>query len=145
MKTKSVGRPLSIDTPEEMWKLFEGYVKKVKDNPFVIVDYVGKEATPVNRYKEKPLIMEGFEVYVSEKVKNATELDQYFANRDGRYAQFVSICSKIRRAIREDQISGGMANVYNASLTARVTGLVDRVETTVVKEQPLFSDEPKDE
>lgn len=139
MKPK-VGRPKAIESPEELAELFEGYKKEVKGNPFRIKDWVGKDATQIEREREKPLIMEGFEVYVSKKTGKIQDLDQYFANSNGNYSEFSSICREIKNEIRTDQISGGMANLYNASLTARVAGLVDKTETTI-KEQPLFGDE----
>lgn len=131
-----------IESPEQLWQFFEEYRLEVKSDPFVVVDYVGKDATPVNRMKEKPLIMEGFELYVANIPGMPWVLDQYFANREGRYEEYISICSRIRQAIRNDQIGGGMAGVYNPSITQRLNGLVDRSEVKTVKEQPLFTDDP---
>lgn len=132
-----------IESPEQLWGLFEDYKLAVKSDPFIVIDYKGKDATPVKLMKEKPLTMEGFELYVADIPGMPWELGQYFANRDKRYENFVSICSRIRQAIRNDQIAGGMAGIYNPSITQRLNGLVDKTETKVVKEQPLFADEPE--
>lgn len=134
-----------ISDPRILWKLFEDYKTHIKSDPYIVVDYVGKDATPVNRMKEKPLTMVGFEVYVANQPGMPWDLDQYFANTNGSYSNYSSICTRIRKAIVEDQIGGGMAGHYNASLTARLNGLVDRQEVKTIKEQPLFSDEPTDE
>lgn len=125
------GRPLLIKTPEILWSLFEEYKEWAKNNPIRIEDYVGKDAARVMREKPRPLTMEGFENFVAYKPDMPTDLDQYFANREGRYEAFVSICSRIRREIRSDQIEGGLAGVYNASITQRLNGLVDKSETKV--------------
>lgn len=130
-----------IDSPETLWKHFKAYKEWAEVNPRVIEDYVGKDAIRVMREKPRALTMEDFEEFVAELPNMPVELSQYFANRDGRYEAFVPICSRIRRAIRADQISGGMAGIYNPSITQRLNGLVDKSEQKVITEQPLFDDE----
>ena len=128
-----------IETPEMMRELFEEYKNAVKSNPFLVHDFVGKDGKPVYREKERCLTMEGFEDYVADKGLNQ-ELSHYFSNKDGRYSDYVAICSRIRRSIRKDQIEGGMSGIYNPSITNRLNGLTDNTSTTVVVEQPLFPD-----
>lgn len=129
-----------ISSPDLLWSMFKDYVEHTKSNPRRIQDYVGKDAEMVYRDKEVPLTMEGFEDYVAELPDMPWSLDQYFANREGRYEDFVSICSRIKRAIRTDQIQGGMVGQYNPSITQRLNGLVERTEAKVSVEQPLFGD-----
>lgn len=38
-----MGRTKLIQTPEEMWSLFEQYVEHERNNPMTKIDYVGKE------------------------------------------------------------------------------------------------------
>ena len=137
-----MGRNKIITDPQVLWDLFEEYKTECKSYPIIIIDYVGKDATPVNRMKEKPLTFEDYEEYVACQDGMPLDLGDYFGNNDKRYNDFASICSRIRRAIRADQIRGGMAGIYNPSITQRLNGLVDKTETKVIKEQPLFSDEP---
>ena len=85
--------------------------------------------------------MEGFEDFVAEIPNMPLSLDAYFANREGRYEDYVSICTYIRRQIRNDQINGGMVGIYNTSITQRLNSLVEKQETTVKVEQPLFGDD----
>lgn len=121
------GRPKAIESPEIMWQLFEEYCQHTKANPIKVKDWVGGMAKPVVREKEIPLTMEGFEIY-GFRQGYPIGLDQYFANREGRYEEFVSICSNIRRIIRNDQIKGGMAGIYNPSITQRLNNLVEKTE-----------------
>lgn len=120
-----------IDKPELMWSMFKDYVEYVKSNPRRVQDFVGKDAEMVYREKEVPLTMEGFEEYVADIPGMPLSLEQYFSNRDGRYEDFVAICSRIRRSIRKDQIEGGMVGQYNASITQRINGLVEKTESKV--------------
>lgn len=124
---ETTGRPKLIPTPDDMWHLFEVYKGWVKDNPVLVQDFVGKDADEVNRKKEQPLSLEGFEDWVADN-GGPWELDQYFANRNNAYQDFISVCARIRRAIRSDHIRGGMVGIYNASITQRLNNLVERTE-----------------
>lgn len=124
-----------------MHSLFVQYKTWVKSNPIKIEDYVGKNAKRVFRERERPLTMEGFEIFVSSFDGGPQSLDQYFSNQNGAYDDFLGICRAIRLQIREDQITGGMVGSYNPSITQRLNGLSERTESKVIVEQPLFGDE----
>jgi len=134
-----MGKPKYIETPEKMWEHFEAYRQEKKSNPILVQDFVGKDGDEVNRKKERPLTLEGFEVWCFEK-GIISDLSDYFENKQGRYADYIPICRVIRKIIRNDQIEGGMAGIYNPSITQRLNGLTEKSEMTV-KEQPLFPDE----
>jgi hypothetical protein len=122
------GKPKSIASSELMWQIFSEYVAYTKSNPIKVKDWVGGQGKQVWRERERPLTMEGFELYVYEK-GIAEGVEQYFSNRDGRYEDYVGICSFIRKQIRQDQICGGMAGIYNPSITQRLNGLTETQKT----------------
>ena len=128
-----VGRPKAIESPEMMWELFQRYKADTKANPFKIKDWVGGMGKPVIREKEKPLTLEGFNVWCFEQGV-ASWLHDYFTNRSDKYSEFSNICSIIRQQIRQDQVSGGMAGIYNPSITQRLNGLVEKVQEDGSKE-----------
>lgn len=120
------GRPRAIKTPEEMWDLFVAYKKKCKENPIKKQDYVGKDADEVYRLIERPLTREGFDCFVMENTAlTYPDLTHYF----NESKDFFQICSRITREIRSDQIDGGMAGIYNPSITQRLNSLVEKTET----------------
>ena len=131
------GNKKYIDSPEIMWDLFEEYQSKVKANPFMVRDWVGGMAMQVERPKEKPLTYEGFSNYVFSK-GILKDTDDYFGNTGGAYEDFSDICARIKKIIREDQIAGGMAGMYNPSITQRLNNLVEKTQTDLKIEQPLF-------
>jgi len=120
-----------IETPAKLWEYFLAYKREVKAIPFKIKDWVGKDGFEVEREKEKPLTMEGFENYVFE-LGIANDLSHYFSNYENRYEDFVAICRAIKKLIRDDQITGGMAGIYNPSITQRLNGLSDKVDNRLV-------------
>jgi hypothetical protein len=134
-----MGKRKYIETPEKLLEYFEEYKKETKSNPIQVQDYVGKDAEMVYRTKERPLTIDGFEVWLFKK-EIIGDLSHYFANTNGKYDEFLTICSHIRKEVRSDQIEGGMAGIYNPSITQRLNNLVERQENTIVTEQPLFPD-----
>lgn len=115
----------NIETPEKMLELFESYVTETKEGPILLQDFVGKDGEEVYRKKEKPLTIEGFELYC---FRNGFigDLSHYFANTNNSYADYLTICSHIRKRVRNDQITGGMAGIYNPSITQRLNNLVEK-------------------
>jgi hypothetical protein len=122
-----MGKRKYIETPEKMWEYFETYKKWVKSNPIQVQDYVGKDAEMVYRTKERPLTIDGFECWCYDN-EIISDLSQYFANTEQRYTDYQTICSRIRKAVRTDQIEGGMAGIYNPSITQRLNGLTEKQE-----------------
>ena len=122
-----MGRNKYIESPEKMWEYFEAYKKQAKADPIKVQDYVGKDGNMVYREKERPLTIEGFELWCWDN-GIISDLSQYFANTDKRYTDYQTICSRIRKAVRQDQISGGMAGIYNPSITQRLNNLVEKTD-----------------
>ncbi len=118
-KSNKVGRPRNIETPEIMLDLFLQYVEYEKSNPIKVKDWVGGMAKAVIREKEAPLTLEGFSVWCFNN-GIARSIHDYFKNLNGNYEEFSLICSRIRETIRQDQIRGGMAGIYNPSITQRL-------------------------
>lgn len=118
----------AIESPEKLWEYFLEYKEHIKSNPILVKDWVGKDGDEVYKEKERPLTIEGFENYLEDK-DIVSHLSNYFANYEGRYSDFVTICSRIKRNVKADQIEGGMSGIYNPSITQRLNGLVDKKET----------------
>jgi hypothetical protein len=117
-----------IETPQKMWEYFEAYKKWVKDNPIKKHVFVGKDGVSDFELRERPLTIDGFECWCFDN-EIISDLSQYFANTEGRYEEYQTICTRIRKAVRADQIDGGMAGIYNPSITQRLNNLVEKTET----------------
>jgi DNA polymerase II small subunit/DNA polymerase delta subunit B len=74
--------------------------------------------------------MEGFEIFCWDIVGC---VEDYFKNTNKAYEEYSPICSRIRKEIREDQITGGMVGQYNASITQRLNNLKEQVEQNVTE------------
>lgn len=129
-----VGRPRILNSPDELYELFKKYKREVKANPRIKSVFGGKEFEERAEPLERPLTMEGFEVFCWNELGM---VEQYFKNVDKRYEEYIPICTRIRKEIRQDQIEGGMVGQYNPSITQRLNNLKEQVEQTNI-EQPLF-------
>jgi hypothetical protein len=132
------GRPKNVQSEEQMYEMFKAYKSHVKENPRYKYVMNQRSGDMIAEPLECPLTLEGFEIYVLNKF--GFHVEQYFKNQDKLYQDFIPICTHIRKEIRRDQIEGGMVGQYNASITQRLNGLTEKVESTIVTEQPLFPD-----
>ena len=120
-----MGKPKYIETPEKLLDIFKEYVKYTKGRKRII-----QKATPRGVVEEQhtpPLSMSGFEVWAFD---NYSDVHHYFDNTDNRYNEYRTICSHIKKVIREDQIEGGMVGQYNPSITQRLNGLTEKTDVT---------------
>jgi hypothetical protein len=125
-----MGKPKYIESPEKLKEYFLTYQKETKSKPFIVKDWVGKDANQVYREKERPLTIEGFECWLSDN-DIIEDLGDYLKNKDNRYTNYAPICSYIKKQTRKDQIEGGMSGMYNPSITQRLNGLVEKTQTDV--------------
>jgi len=132
-----MGRYKLIADSLEMWSLFERYRDETKKNPRKKMVFGGKDFSSDYELLERPLTLEGFENWCSDQ-GIIEDLGHYFSNTDKRYNDFCTICSRIRKTIRQDQIEGGMVGQYNPSITQRLNGLIEKSQVEVKQEQPLF-------
>jgi hypothetical protein len=134
-----MGKHKYIETPERMWELFCEYRDEIKDNPIQLVEqrkgntiipkgFEGKMPDPVvSLPAQRPLTMEGFQNFLDDS-DVITDVTDYFENKDNRYEDYIRICKRIKRTIRQDQIEGGMVGIYNPSITQRLNGLVEKTD-----------------
>lgn len=143
-----MGKPKYIESPQKLWDLFVDYKKQVKSNPTIIKDWVGKDAEQVQREKERPLTMVGFECFVCENTKiSYPDLTVYFEGKEESYKNYFPISSRIKAEILNDQLTGGMVMIYSQSLTARINNISDKQEIKhdLPERPPIFGDNPLDE
>lgn len=159
-----MGKSKYIESPDKMWEYFLAYKDEVKSKPIYVAEQKrGNTILPkdlnnvsneiiskslnsiVELPMQRPLTLEGFENWCFEN-GIINDLGHYFANTDNRYSDYCTICSRIKKMIRQDQIEGGMVGIYNPSITQRLNGLSDSVKQDIKVENktPVFSENPLD-
>jgi hypothetical protein len=120
-------RPKLIETPEKLMQMFEEYKTYVANNPRTKWVLSQKTAEMVAEPLRVPLTIEGFEVWA---FKDYSDVHHYFDNTDGRYSDYRTVCTHIKKEIRRDQIEGGMVGQYNPSITQRLNALKEQTDVT---------------
>lgn len=133
----------NIESPEKMWELFCQFRTEKKSTPIKKTIKGNKGFIISDENMERPLTLDGFSAWLFEN--NITgNVHDYFGNSKGLYSDYSDICRVIKEIIRTDQIEGGMAGIYNPSITQRLNGLVDKTQVETIREQPLFGEDKKE-
>jgi hypothetical protein len=128
-----------IETPEILWELFLEYVLFERSNPMFRVDYVGKDGRVENTPLETPITFEGFECYLADK-KVINDLGDYASNKGGAYEAYSTIITRIQKNCFVHNFKGASVGLFNPNIIAKKLGLVEKTQTSVIKEQMLFPD-----
>lgn len=117
-------------TPQELFNTWLMYKDSLKDESkkWPKVNYVGKDGVKQVHYPKLPLTLKGFYTYC--RYEGVGKIEQYFVNQDDLYDDFMSITRAIKDEIEADQTTGGLLGDYNAQLTARLNGFVDKQQIT---------------
>ena len=120
-------RPKLIESPEKLMQIFEEYKAFTLANPRTKWVLSQKTAEMVAEPLRIPLTNEGFEIFCD---NNYSDVHHYMDNTDGRYSAYRTVCSHIKKEIRNDQITGGMVGQFNPSITQRLNALKEHTDVT---------------
>jgi hypothetical protein len=120
-------KPKLIESPEKLMEIFEAYKAHCAANPRIKWVLSQKTAEMVPEPLRVPLTNEGFEIFC---YNNYSDVHHYFDNTDGRYSEYRTICTHIKKEIRNDQITGGMVGQFNPSITQRLNALKEHTDVT---------------
>ena len=120
-------RPKLIESPEKLMQIFEEYKAYTLANPRTKYVLSQKTAEMIAEPLRVPLTHEGFEIFC---YRNYSDVHHYMDNTEGRYSAYRTVCSHIKKEIRNDQITGGMVGQYNPSITQRLNALKEQTDVT---------------
>ena len=122
-----MGRTKLIETPEKLMEIFEEYRAYTLANPRHKWVLSQKTAEMVPEPLRVPLTNEGFEIFC---YNNYSDVHHYIDNTDNRYSEYRTVCTHIKKEIRNDQITGGMVGQFNPSITQRLNALKEHTDVT---------------
>ena len=119
------GKPRNIDSPEELYNLFEHYSIDCKSR----IRRIPKATVKGVVYEDHipPLTIDGFKTYCN---KNKCDINNYWNNVRDSYSEFATIVTRIKEEIRNDQIEGAIVGQYNNNIVARLNGLKENSDVT---------------
>lgn len=116
------GRDKLFAKPELLWEAACEYFNWCDENPFIEVDFRGKDATEVHLPKPRPYTLQGLALYLdcsTEYLKNFVE-----NNKDAQ--EFMPVITRIKETVYDQKFSGAAAGFFNANIIARDLGLADK-------------------
>ena len=138
-KSKPPIKKKYIETPEKLWELFCDYVEKERNSPMYRRDYVGTDGEEKDTPLMVPITFEGFECYLWD-LEIISHLSDYSANKDGKYEAYSTIITRIKQHCFVQNFKGASVGLFNANIISKKLGLIEKQETKVSVEQPLFPD-----
>ena len=114
-----------IETPEKLYEIFESYIKDCKSRTRRIPKATVKGVVYEDHIP--PLTIDGFKTYCN---KNGNDINRYWYNIDNGHSEYVTIVTRIKEEIRNDQIEGAIVGQYNNNIVARLNGLKENSDVT---------------
>lgn len=128
-KRSSVGREAIFTDPEKLRQAAYEYFEWANDNPLIEVDYVGKDATPVERAKPQAMTWAGLCIFLG---VNTNYFRQFKAtlekSNEAQKEAFSLVITHIEDIIRTQKFSAAAAGLLNANIISRDLGLADAVK-----------------
>jgi acetylglutamate kinase len=120
-----MAKPRYIQTPEKLYELFEQYTEDTKRRVRTIPKATNKGVL----YEEHvpTLTIDGFKTYAN---KQGTDINRYWYNVDGTLNEYVSIVTRIKEEIRNDQVEGALVGQYQQNIVARLNNLTEKTDVT---------------
>lgn len=127
----SHGRDTIFSHPEAMWEAACEYFAEVQDNPLFEHDFVGKDATEVDKRKMRPFTYQGLALFCDVHSKYFKEFEEAVADRNDDLSKgFSDVLTRIRDTIYTQKYEGAAAGFFNANLVSKDLGINEHIKTT---------------
>ena len=120
-----MGRPRNIKDPEELYSLFEQYAIETKGRTRKVPKATNKGVL----YEEHvpPLTIDGFKTFCN---KQGMDINRYWYGVGEGFDAYVSIVTRIKEEIRNDQVEGALVGQYQQNIVARLNALTEKTDVT---------------
>jgi hypothetical protein len=132
------GRDKLFESPELLWEAACEYFEWCQNNPLYEVDFVGKDATEVEKPKMRAFTMQGLCRYLECNTVYFNQFESSLKDKSDEVSKdFSKIATRIRETIFEQKFTGAAAGFLNANLIARELGISDKqdINANVAVEQ----------
>jgi hypothetical protein len=127
-----VGRPRIYQSPEELNEDCEDYLITTSTRVWTKKDWVGKDATEVERETSAPFTQTGLFLFLG---IDRTTWDLY-----RKRPEFIPVITRIEAIIYTQKFEGATVGAFNANIIARDLGLADKKEIDKTTTKVKFKD-----
>jgi hypothetical protein len=111
-----------FSSSELLWEAACKYFEWCDNNPWIKVDWVGKDADKVERPTQRPFTISGLSLYL-----DASEA--YWRNfkvNENISEDFLTVITRVEEIIRTQKFEGAVVGAFNANIISRDLGLMDK-------------------
>lgn len=124
------GRDLLFKTPDLLWEAACEYFEHTDSRKWIKKDWVGKDATEVERESTPPYTIQGLCLYLDCGV-NFWHQFKHSEN----FKDFSFIVTRIEQIIYNQKFEGAAVGAFNSSIIARDLGLKEQTDITTGNEK----------
>lgn len=139
MRSKN-GRDKIFSSPEMLWQSACEYFEATDNRKWTKKDWVGKDATQVERKFDTPYTMTGLALFLDVDIRT---LRNYGTNEV--YKDFFPIYNKIKEVMYTQKFEGAAVGAFSQNIIARELGLSEKTNQEVTVTQPIIIDWKQDE
>lgn len=125
------GRDKLFETPELMWEAACEYFEWCENNPFIEIDFRGKDLQEVEIPKMRPFTLYGLCIFMGCSTGYFREFKKDCSK------DFVSVVTRIEEVIYNQKYSGAASGFLNPNIIARDLGLIDKQD---IKQEVTISE-----
>lgn len=130
-------------TPELVYRAACEYFEVMEEHKYWKEDFIkaGNDAGKIVRLKQdRTFTMIGLTIFLKDCDLFDFNLNDALVNKNHKYNEYQDVMQFIKNVIREQKFSGAAAGVFNSNFIARDLGMTEKVQASVMTEQPLFGD-----
>lgn len=121
------GRDKLFSSHDLLWKAACEYFAWCSVNPWIKIDYKGKDAEKVEIPTARPFTLYGLCLYLGVNTKYFNDFKKA-ADQD-----FSEVITRIEEVIKMQKFEGAMVGAFNANIVARDLGLTDKQEISLAR------------
>lgn len=134
------GRDRIFETPEDLLKACNDYFQWCQDNPLLETTLQKRKVSRDEEVIERHTLPK-MRAYTIHGLCNYLDISVRGFNLYEEREDFMPVTTRARQIIYNQKFEGAASGFLNPNIIARDLGLVDKKESNVVMEQPMFTDD----
>lgn len=134
------GRAKLFATPELLWEAACEYFEWCSNNPWLKVDFKGKDADRVEMPTERPFTMSGLCLYLNCGSAYFRSFKHDLKGKtDELSLEFATVIARIEEVVYTQQFEGATVGAYDSRIISRALGLAEPIRLSGDEDNPVQS------
>lgn len=134
------GRAKLFATPELLWEAACEYFEWCSNNPWLKIDFKGKDADRVEMPTERPFTMSGLCLYLNCGSAYFRSFKHDLKGKtDELSLEFATVIARIEEVVYTQQFEGATVGAYDSRIISRALGLAEPIRLSGDEDNPVQS------